>query len=299
MPGFFQRPHDRRSFLKFGFLGGAAVLAQAGRHGLRAADRPPELHYALLADTHVPGDPANGHRGFRPGDNLRKIVPDILDARPEGMIIGGDAARLVGLIEDYAELRDILEPVAREMPVVIGLGNHDDRGNFFKIFPNLPGNRPSVPGRHVTVIEHEVVRVLVLDSLLYVDRVAGLLGRDQRNWLVEYLPKVNDRPLVIVVHHTLGDGDGDLLDVDRLFEILRPHRQVKAIFYGHSHVWNLGRREGVHLVNLPAVGYNFRDQDPVGWVQARFGVAGVSLTLRALAGNRAEDGRTVALEWAA
>src|SRR2546422_5539601 len=43
------------------------------------------------------------------------------------------------------------------------------------------------------------------------------------------------RPTLLFVHHTLGDGDGELLDVQRLFELVRPQRKVKAIFYGHSH----------------------------------------------------------------
>jgi hypothetical protein len=35
----------------------------------------------------------------------------------------------------------------------------------------------------------------------------------------------------------------------------------------------------------------------VGWVEARFRPDGVSLTLRALAGNRTDDGQTSFLEW--
>jgi hypothetical protein len=52
------------------------------------------------------------------------------------------------------------------------------------------------------------------------------------------------------------------------------------------------------LVNLPAVGYNFRDEEPVGWVEARFHSKGADLKLRALAGNRADDGKVTSLPWA-
>jgi hypothetical protein len=103
---------------------------------------------------------------------------------------------------------------------------------------------------------------------------------------------------VIFVHHSLEDNDGDLADVDRLFEIIKPHRQVKAIFYGHSHVWALTERQRVQLINLPAVGYNFRDKDPVGWVDARFHSNGVQLTMHAFAGNTATDGKTFDVKWA-
>ena len=104
-------------------------------------------------------------------------------------------------------------------------------------------------------------------------KVAGLLGKSQR------------------------DGDGDLLDVDRLFTILKPHRKVKAVFYGHSHRYAVDRRDHVQLINLPAVGYNFRDDQPVGWVDARFSREGVAMTLRAIGGNRESDGQTTTVEW--
>jgi hypothetical protein len=104
---------------------------------------------------------------------------------------------------------------------------------------------------------------------------------------------------VLFVHHTLSDGDGDLLDVDRLFEVIRPHPKVKAIFYGHSHEYSFGRHQGVDLVNLPAVGYNFADKEPIGWVDAVFAPDGVKLTLTSIGGNRTAHGQSTRLSWAA
>ncbi|HAV63226.1 MAG TPA: hypothetical protein DCY13_12780 [Verrucomicrobiales bacterium] len=196
------------------------------------------------------------------------------------------------------QLRGLLEPVAAVAPVYIGMGNHDDRVNFVKAFADRPGRLAEVAGKHVTIIEHPAVRVVQLDSLLYVDKVAGLLGREQRKWLAAYLDDADERPVALFVHHTLSDGDGDLLDVDRLFDILRPQRKVKALFYGHSHVWDIGERDGVKLINLPAVGYNFRDEDPVGWVDARFRRGGVELTLHTIGGNQSDNGKTTNVAWA-
>jgi hypothetical protein len=62
-------------------------------------------------------------------------------------------------------------------------------------------------------------------------------------------------------------------------------------------VWQLSKRDRIHLINLPAIGYNFRDQDPVGWVEARFRSRGVTLTLHASTGNRNEDGKSTTLAW--
>ena len=297
MPILLDHRVDRRSFLKTAMLGGAAVVFSGCRSTAPSASAGGEFRLALLADTHIPGDRINGHRGFNPWEDLRAIAPSVAAARPDAVLLCGDAARLEGKPEDYRELQALLEPVAQVAPVFIGLGNHDDRKNFLEGFSKPAGIRPPIDGKHVTVIEHETVRVILLDSLLYTNKVAGLLGRSQREWLAGYLPVVRDRPIVLAVHHTLGDNDGDLLDADRLFALLRLHRHVQAVIYGHSHVWQLGKRDRIHLINLPAVGYNFRDQDPVGWVEARFRSRGVTLTLRGSAGNRNEDGKSTTLAW--
>jgi len=255
------------------------------------------FHLALLSDTHIPADQKNGNRGFNPYENLKQIVPQVTEVEPEGVILCGDAARLEGLEGDYRELRGLLEPVAAKAPVYIGLGNHDDRTNFGKVFTLPAGAKAGIKNKHVVVIDHESLRIVMLDSLLYVNEVAGLLGKEQRAWLKEFLATKSDKPVVLFVHHTLGDEDGDLLDADRFFEILAPFPQVKAIFFGHSHVWSITQRGNLQLVNLPAVGYNFRDQDPVGWVDAKFDARGVDLTLRAIGGNKADDRKITRLDW--
>lgn len=294
----FRPPVDRRQFLRLTALGSAGLALTGCRTAETAPqDRELELHLALLSDTHISADPQNAYRGFRPWLNLQQAVADILAARPAGAVLCGDAARLEGKREDYLELKGLLDPLVQTMPVYVGLGNHDDRANFAAVFTAPPGIRPKVADRHITVVEHPAVRLILLDPLLYTNKVAGFLGRSQRMWLAEYLTHAADRPVVLVVHHTLGDDDGCLLDVDRLFALIRPHPQVQAILYGHSHAWGLSERQKLKLINLPSVGYNFQDQQPVGWVEARFRTSGVVLVLHALAGNRMEDGRRVDIAW--
>jgi len=299
MPGLFYEPIDRKKFLATAARMAGAVALTPIALPARAADVPvDEAHIALLSDTHIPADPANEYRGFRPVDNLRQIVPQIVAAQPAAAIVSGDAARLAGRQEDYTSLKELLAPIARQAPIYIGLGNHDDRRNFFEVFSAAGGDDALVGGKHVTVFELGPVRFIVLDSLLYVNNVAGLLGKAQRAWLARFLETSDDRPHVLLVHHTLGDGDGDLLDVDRLFAIIGPHPKVKALFYGHSHRYAQERRGHIQLINLPAVGYNFADDQPVGWVDARFSRAGVMMVLRAIGGNRDGNGQTTLISWA-
>jgi 3',5'-cyclic AMP phosphodiesterase CpdA len=299
VPALYHQSIRRREFLKASFLAGAAVALPGCRTSPGTSSAGNEIHLALLSDTHVAGDRERGKdsRGFDPWENLNRVVPDVVARSPRGVILNGDAASREGLTVDYQELRALLEPLSRAAPVYIGFGNHDDRANFKQVFTSTAGVEAGVLNHRALIIEESFLRFLVLDSLFYVNKAAGLLGEHQRWWLSEYLKTHRDKPIILFVHHTLGDSDGDLLDADRLFEIIRPYRQVKAIFYGHSHVWNISERQGVKLINLPALGYNFWEGEPVGWVDARFRRNGVDLTLHAIAGNRAADGQVERIRW--
>ncbi len=299
MPGLFYEPIDRKTFLGAAArMAGVGALMQIAGSSVAGDATAEEAHLALLSDTHIPADAKNTYRGFRPVDNLLQIVPQVVAALPEAVIVNGDAARLQGLREDYTSLKELLAPIASQTPIYIGLGNHDDRKNFFEVFSDAGSENASVGGKHVTILERGPIRFIVLDSLLYVDKVAGFLGKAQRTWLAKFLETSDDRPHVLLVHHTLGDGDGDLLDVDRLFAIISQHRKVKAIFYGHSHRYAQDRRGHIQLINLPAVGYNFSDDQPVGWVDARFSREGVAMVLHTIGGNRDGEGMTTSISWA-
>ncbi len=295
MPGVFHQPLDRRSFLRLSSLGTVAVVV--GCRTVPRARSESELHLALLSDTHVPADRKDEYRGFNPWRNLDAILPDVASSGAAGMVLCGDIARLEGKKADYVEVRSMLEPLAARMPLYLALGNHDDRAHFREVFQSAPAPYPGLRDHQVLVLDHDVARLVVLDSLLYTNKTPGLLGWDQRQWLASYVEEHRDRPMVVFVHHTLEDRDGDLLDADRLFALLHPQPHVKAIFYGHSHVWQIRDRGPLRLINLPAVGYNFNDKDPVGWVDARFDRRGVSLLLHAFGGNRSDDGRRVRVDW--
>jgi 3',5'-cyclic AMP phosphodiesterase CpdA len=275
----------------------ALSLAGSGVSLLRSAQS--EMHWALLSDLHIPANPADTFRGFKPQDNLKRIVPEILKADPLGALVCGDVARLTGLTADYEATRSLLQPLSEKMPIALALGNHDHRGNFLGVFGKTQSGIQHVDQKHVLVVESAGLRVVVLDSLFETNTTPGLLGKAQRAWLATFLQQSSELPTLLFVHHTLDDSDGSLLDAPRFFDILRPHRKVKAILYGHSHRYAYDVWEGVHLMNLPAVGYNFNDDQPVGWVDVKLTATGGAFTLRALGGGMEKDGKTVAVAWRA
>ena len=288
MPLLLPGTISRRSFLATAAAGAPLLSLSA-----RAAD---ETHWALLSDTHIPADTSNVYRGFKPYDNLKKIIPDVVAAKPQSALICGDLARLEGLPGDYQNVKTLIEPLSKDVPVAGLLGNHDDRKNFLAVFGAQTGAQP-LKDRHVCVVETPHIRFINLDSLVTPNSTPGFLGKAQRDWLSAYLASSPKTPTLIAVHHTLEDNDGALLDAPRLFDVVAPHSHVKGIVFGHSHVYSYKSWDRLWLINLPAVGYNFNDTQPVGWVDARFTNDGAALTLRACGGNTSGDGKTTKLSW--
>lgn len=288
----------RRRFLgKTLALGGGVALLGARPGWGDASQSRERARWAFISDTHVPADIEDNYRGFYPHRNLQKVVGQIAGDRPDGTVITGDLARLEGLVGDYENARQLLAPIMKERPVCVALGNHDNRDNFISVFDNPGGKRLPVNGKHVVAVDVGPARFLVMDSLLFVNKTPGLLGKAQRLWLAEHLRSSDDKPTILFFHHPLEDSDGDLLDAPRLLEIVGPMSKVKAIVYGHSHVYGITEQQGIAMINLPATGYNFNDAQPIGWVDAVITGQGCELTLRAVGGNTGISGKTEKLRW--
>ena len=73
--------------------------------------------------------------------------------------------------------------------------------------------------------------------------------------------------------------------------------RVKGVIYGHSHRYGFSRYEDLHLINLPATGYSFDNNMPVGWVQAELDASSGAFTLRVLGGPMDLDGQSTRLTW--
>src|SRR3989304_4372540 len=196
-----------RDFVKGGLAAIGAVVTLGGCSSPAARQTrkgPAAARWALLSDTHIPEDVNDNYRGFYPYQNLEKIVPQVIANSPDAAAITGDLARLEGKPGDYANLKKLATPLTEQTPVFMALGNHDDRDNFSKTFDKLPGERQSVSGRCVGGAETPPVRLIMLDSLFYVNKAPGLLGRAQRRWLEEYIKSSDNTPTILCFHHTLG-----------------------------------------------------------------------------------------------
>ncbi len=289
---------SRRGFLK-GLTVGAASLA-LGRSGWGAEGDDPNAWFALVSDTHIAADRSTVARDQTMAENLRMVVAEILDGGepPRGVVIDGDLALRDGQAGDYQTFLDLLAPLRRAaVPLHLGLGNHDDRDHFRRVLEIGPDGS-ALESKHVSVIEDAGLRWVVLDSLDKVNVTPGLLGDPQLGWLADRLDAQPDRPTVVFVHHNPDTrASSGLTDTEALMTVLRPRKQVKALVFGHTHVWSIQESDGIHLINLPAVGYPFSDNQPIGWVRFRPRRGGAELELRAIGGDRGKHGQRVALQW--
>jgi Icc protein len=301
MSGFYSPTQEgRRQFLTT--AAGALCVNLMPSRWLSAQDDKAvdSVKWALLADTHVAENKEEVYNGSYPFRNLKAIVPGLTAAAPVGAMIVGDVARLDGRPADYRLVKELLEPFAKDAPVFLGLGNHDHRGNFLKVFPGSPeaGKRQEVDQKHVLVVDQApYVRIVLLDSLHEVNKGAGNLGKAQVVWLEKFLAGSDETPTVFCVHHTLGNGGADILDVGELFRVVEPAKKVKAICYGHSHRFGITERKGIHLINLPPVGYRFDKVTPMGWLEADFSKTGSVLKLVTVDPKEERNGEVVKLPW--
>ena len=288
---------NRRSFIRNSIFTAGALSLGVTEMAL-AADQK-SCRWALLSDTHLPADKAEEWRGFSMVRNMEKLIPGVAAAKPDFIGITGDVARLKGLVEDYVTVKEYVGKLSQSAPVVMALGNHDNYKNFKAAFPECSGETMPVKGKHVTVVNSGPMRMIFLDSLMMTNYTGGLLGTAQRKWLVEYLEKQDKRPTVLYFHHTFGDSDGALHDDIRFFDEVLPLRQVKAVVYGHSHVYQFSKQDDLDLINLPSTAYAFGESQPVGWVDATFTATGASFKLNAVDNNTADDGKITEIKWRA
>jgi Icc protein len=296
-------PLSRRQFLARSLAAGAACVLAPELHAESKATDPNA--FALLSDTHLAADRSKIGRGINMADHFIAVSREVRawPQRPAAVFINGDCAFNSGESGDYALLAEFLEPIrADQMPVHLLLGNHDNRERFWDVLrAEKTATRP-LADKQVALLKTPRANWFILDSLETTLSTPGLLGSGQLEWLGKALDANADKPALIMIHHNPGISGGNigLKDTAALFELLRPRKQVKAYFFGHTHHWEVTRDEsGIHLINLPPVSYLFHEGDPAGWVMANVEEKGIRLELRSLDTSHKAHGKPVNFDWRA
>jgi len=289
-------PLSRRDFLQWSLALGAAVVLPGG--AVASAPAPVSDHVALISDVHVSGG-ASGSMA----EHLTVAVEQVLalPQRPQQVLVAGDCAYLTGGGADYQEYVRRIQPlVGAGLPLHMTLGNHDHRERFWEALPAEQAQANAALQRQALVVPGRYANWFLLDSLNQTNRDAGTLGPDQCAWLAAQLDARADKPALVMLHHdpVRHGKQGSLSDSEKLLDITRPRRHVKALFFGHTHVWDVAQDlSGLHLVNLPATGYTLWMRSFLGWVDCHVYPDCATLQLCTLNARALENGCSVPLRW--
>ena len=298
MPLTFQ-PLNRRDFCR-NVIGGTFAAALLGCFNNTWADETGRDHWVFLSDTHIPGDPAEERHGYSPIKNFAAVREAVLQLahKPQGVIVTGDFAFLQGKPEDYRQLAALVAPYTESgIPVHVSFGNHDNLDNYYTAFPNLKKEASPVANKHITVLETPNVNLILLDSLYQTDVVSGFLGQAQLSWLRKELNARKDKPALLFAHHNLDNNAGAMMDREEFWNIVKAAKQVKAYIYGHTHDYRQEVRDDVHLINLPALGWEFQSgKQPLGWSDVEISKSGIQLTLHTVV-DHPKSGDVRKFEW--
>ena len=188
-----------------------------------------------VSDLHLVLPGAHLH-GLDPRARLEAAIADINTAQGDAelCLFTGDLVDN-GAPEAYAALGEALAGL--NLPYRLLIGNHDDRENFGRAFPEAPRDE------HGFV--QSVVRTAAGDLILLDTHEPGEGGgrfcAERQAWLEARLAEADTRPVYIFMHHPPFDIGIPSLDVIRLAEpagfarVVAEAGSVKHIFFGHVH----------------------------------------------------------------
>ena len=176
-------------------------------------------------------------------------IANKLEPKPAFVVASGDLTN-IGDVASYTLLASMLDKL--EMPVVLGLGNHDSRADFYRAIPSFGDSHPNQPFDHDQTLEG--IHVISIDSSVP-GKVSGAFEDGQIENLKETLAAHPDMPKLLVIHHppqvdperTKSWASLSREATDQLAETIADYGVV-AILSGHIHINRVTVWHGVPVV---------------------------------------------------
>lgn len=241
----------------------------------------------LLSDLHIGGNLSATARGYCMASNFLKAVASVFDPHETGdsldVIINGDLSFKRGRDSDYATADSLLGILRRSAKTHLVPGNHDSRENLLKWFPDQTGVKNLEFGKCPKIVETGPVVWIILDTLKPGSSM-GEVGKGQMEWLKINIDRYHTKKVLVVGHHP--PVETRMEDSRELIQTLKDKSYcVKAYISGHLHKWSVSEKDGLRLIGLPAVGYSFSPDHPIGWVDVYIEEDRVKFLMRSLNPN--------------
>lgn len=220
---------------------------------------------AQITDLHIGFDPNDPNEYNR--RRLDQVLENILTGpnKPDLMLVTGDITER-GDPESYRKCKALLD--ACPFPWHPIPGNHDDRTNFSRAFPDVP-----TPGGFVQYVLYlGALRVILVDTLEQ-GRHGGGFCETRAAWLRARLEEDRSTPTVIAMHHPPMDVGIDWMRTDpreawvqRFADTIEGADNLQSILTGHLHLpitalWR-GKTVAVCPATAPGVTLDLRPMDP-------------------------------------
>jgi len=196
---------------------------------------------AQLTDLHIrePGNLAYGRLDTAP--YLRTAVESLLrlPQQPHAVVLTGDLTDW-GRPAQYAHLAQLLAPLP--MPLYLMPGNHDDRDELRRAFPDHTYlGRSGFLHYAVDIGPPGGLRLVALDTL-EPGASGGVLCGQRLRWLDEQLQACRPQPVIVAMHHPpfrtlIGHMDriGLSQGAAEFEALLQRHAHVERVVCGHLH----------------------------------------------------------------
>ena len=215
--------------------------------------------FLQLSDLHL-APPGRLLSGVDPMRQLRTVLARIgqLETPPAFIVVSGDLTD-DGSAEGYAVVDAVLSELGGGgTPVLLALGNHDDRATFRRVVLGEARSNDLGPYCYSRLIDG--LRVIVLDSTIP-GEAGGALGAGQLAWLDGELQMPAPRGNLIVLHHPCRLAGPvhhypafivrEAVALEAL--VARYHERVVGVLAGHTHQANSAPFGGTLHATAPAV----------------------------------------------
>lgn len=213
-----------------------------------------------LSDTHIrlPGQLA--YRRVDTAAFLAQAVASVLalPQAPVAVVVTGDLTDF-GRAAEYAHLRSLLAPL--RCPVYLLPGNHDDRAELRRAFPEHDWMRQTGDAFLQYAVDLGGLRLVAIDTS--VTRAPhGELGEAHLAWLDDALAADRNTPTIVAMHHppfATFIGHMDEIGLQQggreLAAVIARHPQVERIVCGHLHRSIQARFAGTIAMTAPSTAH--------------------------------------------
>lgn len=211
------------------------------------------LTIAQITDLHITTE-KNPLNRARNETRLRQVLKAIhaLKPRPVAIIASGDLVDR-GEPDEYVALKKIFEEV--EIPLYLGLGNHDRRATFRAAFPQTPVDEN---GFVQYAADLGGMRLLMCDTLDE-GKNQGAFCERRAAELKRMLDADARAPIIVALHHPpivsgirWMDPQPDAQWIRRLAETIKDRPQIQSLICGHLHRAFHGMLAGQLVAASPA-----------------------------------------------